>query len=729
MPTATGHPHELAPVRPPALIVPSAPAHVPGEGEEGADAPGGLSPAKMLHALRRTWLIGLPLAIAAAVGAYLVAETRITPSYTARTMLHVSPVRPSILYDVPGRVDSANPQRTQIAMVKSRFVIQAALRDLEPLNLPALRNNPDPVVWLEKEIVADYSVAPEILRITLKGSDSEQVLAILTGVREAYLREVLNKDRTTQMSQLKQLGEVAAKHDATLKSLGLKLERGVQALGARDLATLRTKCDLLNGWTQALRGELSYYQSLLKRIELAAAPAAEPGAAAAAVETALEEAFAADAVAAKFRESITRVEKKAADYKLKLKNYEADPDYQLLADELAGLRASLAGRRDELQAAAVAQAGVGTRAQKARDAAANERLTANIKDYLPQLEEQIRQHERDAAALSRGIVDLDVVRSDIAQEEELFKKVKADIRFQETELQAPPRARVIEEAAIVEVPRPDKSMKLLAGSAAGAFLAVLGFVAWLDLRRGRVDGATDLEAGRIRVIGAVPSVRDGVLGAFTPPAKSSARRDYLRLADAVEMARAVITPVLAAGPGYTLAVASAVAGEGKTVLAGHLAVRFARSGRRTLLIDTDVRRPRTHQLFGLPAGPGFGECVTGGMILAEVVVPGPAPDLHVVPAGTSDPHAVAELLDRRLPELLAAVRGEYDVIVLDTAPLLCTPESLVLARAADGVVLSVMRDVSRVADVLAGHERLLSASARVLGAVVTGESTARYARY
>ena len=69
------------------------------------------------------------------------------------------------------------------------------------------------------------------------------------------------------------------------------------------------------------------------------------------------------------------------------------------------------------------------------------------------------------------------------------------------------------------------------------------------------------------------------------------------------------------------------------------------------------------------------------------------------------------------------------MVILDTAPLLLAPESLILSRAADGVLLAVMRDVSRLPGVRAGYERLRSVGAHVLGAVVSGSPAVRYPGY
>ncbi|HJZ58647.1 MAG TPA: CpsD/CapB family tyrosine-protein kinase, partial [Gemmataceae bacterium] len=223
---------------------------------------------------------------------------------------------------------------------------------------------------------------------------------------------------------------------------------------------------------------------------------------------------------------------------------------------------------------------------------------------------------------------------------------------------------------------------------------------------------------------------------------------------AVDMARAVIAPVfhpgratrpegtgpgveprsgvgavMHTGRGYVLVVTSAAAGEGKTVLSGHLAVRLARSGRRTLVIDTDVRRPRIHELYGIDVGPGLGELLLGEATLPEVTHPGPVPGIDVIPAGGGTPHAVSELLEHRLPGILRALRLAYDVILLDTAPLLIAPETLTASRSADGVLLSVMRDVSRIPGVLASYQKLCSVNAPVLGAIVTGDSTIQYHGY
>jgi capsular exopolysaccharide synthesis family protein len=710
------------------------------EAGSGAEPGTGVSPTKVWHALRRRWLVALPLAAAMAALVAGVAENRLTPVYTVRTLVHVGTNSPSILYDNLG---GYSDQRTQIATVKSRLVRQTAVKDLAPLDLAVLRSKADPVGWLEKEIQADFTIAPEILRITLKGANPDELVLLLDGIRDAYLREVINKDRSERAARLDSLTHLASTHAAALKEARQKLSHRVEAYGVQDYPELRAKHAALTTQLNTLQTELLLAlasgsggdgppparegEAWPDSGQAAPEPVPDP-AFEAALETALEAALGVDRRALESRADIRRLEKVIANLK-RLKDYQTDTEYIKAADEMAAARAGEAERREALRPGVVAnlRRAAGEARPLPPPAVGVGTGRAGVAPYrIPVLRAEIKKKEQEVAALAKECADLGVVREEIDRQERQLDLVNSKARPLEVELQAPPRARVLEEAVVVESPKADRWIKVVVAPAGAAFVLVLGFVAWLDLRRGPVDGRADLEAVRIRVLGAVPSVRPAVLLAFTPPDQNAARQEYLHLADSLDMARAVLAPVVAETRGYVLAVTSAAAGEGKTVLAGHLAVRFARSGLKTLLIDADLRRPQLHRLFGLALAPGLGEWVTGAAERGAVVRPGPVPGLDVVTAGHHDPQTVSCLLDFRLQELLAAVKRDYDVVVLDTPPVLSTPEALLASRTADGVVLSVMREVSRLPVVRTCTDRLAAMNVRVLGAVVTGEAPPRY---
>src|SRR5262249_48661248 len=142
-------------------------------------------------------------------------------------------------------------------------------------------------------------------------------------------------------------------------------------------------------------------------------------------------------------------------------------------------------------------------------------------------------------------------------------------------------------------------------------------------------------------------------------------------------------------------VSSADSGEGKTTLASHLASSLARAGRRTLLIDCDLRRPAAHQLFELPVQPGFSEALLGEVHIAEATLTTPVSGLWLIPAGEWDWEVIQALAREEVRQLFDKLRNEYDFVVLDSHPVLEAADALLVRQHADAVILAVMRDVSR----------------------------------
>jgi polysaccharide biosynthesis transport protein len=168
----------------------------------------------------------------------------------------------------------------------------------------------------------------------------------------------------------------------------------------------------------------------------------------------------------------------------------------------------------------------------------------------------------------------------------------------------------------------------------------------------------------------------------------------------------------------SLLVTSAAPGEGKTTTAASLAAAHAEQGKRTLLIDGDLRRPSVHRNFDLPSVIGLSNVLMGEIPWREARVRvASVPDLDILPAGPPSRRA-ADLVGRGLTELLEEAASEYDLVVLDAPPLLGFAEPLQMATAADGVlVVARAGQTSRkaVAAVLATLTRL---RARVVGVVL-----------
>src|SRR5579862_5801259 len=160
----------------------------------------------LFQALRRRWLVALTLGLFCAAvvagGVWVFQKT----TYTARTLVHVYTTRPFILKNVPdNQSDFANHQRNQLALLRSRLVLNSALRNPKVASLPLIRDKVDPIAWLEKEIQADFNVAPEILRIALTGEDPTDLTPIVDAVRVAYVNDIVLKEHMQRSNRLTKL--------------------------------------------------------------------------------------------------------------------------------------------------------------------------------------------------------------------------------------------------------------------------------------------------------------------------------------------------------------------------------------------------------------------------------------------------------------------------------------------------------------------------------------------
>ena len=198
---------------------------------------------------------------------------------------------------------------------------------------------------------------------------------------------------------------------------------------------------------------------------------------------------------------------------------------------------------------------------------------------------------------------------------------------------------------------------------------------------------------RTEVIGSLPLMKDrraGSLAALKDGGGGVGEREEHDLSGFGESVRTLRNSILLSNFDRhyrSLLVTSAAPGEGKTTTAANLAAAHAEQGKRTLLIDGDLRRPSVHRNFNLPSVVGLSNALLGEISWREALVQTASlPHLYILPAGPPSRRA-SDLVGRGLAELLEEAASEYDLVILDAPPLLGFAEPLQMATAVDGVLV------------------------------------------
>ncbi|RMD81285.1 MAG: polysaccharide biosynthesis tyrosine autokinase [Candidatus Dadabacteria bacterium] len=168
-------------------------------------------------------------------------------------------------------------------------------------------------------------------------------------------------------------------------------------------------------------------------------------------------------------------------------------------------------------------------------------------------------------------------------------------------------------------------------------------------------------------------------------------------AEAVRTLRASLFLAAPGGAPGRLLISSAKPGEGKTCIAINLAAALAQMGRRVVVVDCDLRRPRVHKALGLSQSPGVTNFLTGNVTIREVIRDSGQVGLDVVTAGPIPPNPVDLLDSVRMGELIRELEERYDHIVVDTPPALGFADVPVLSNRLGGACLLVTQagDTSR----------------------------------
>jgi len=350
--------------------------------------------------------------------------------------------------------------------------------------------------------------------------------------------------------------------------------------------------------------------------------------------------------------------------------------------------------------------------------AASKEIQLKIDDLQKQIDAVDAQARAAAANSSATSNALITSRSDALVSQQNVFKVKLN-ELQVTTALNTGGAQLVNPASAPSSPvRPRPlSSGVLAGSV-GLLLGV-GLAFLLEYLDDSIKTKEHLEraiGNGIPVFGLIPEIERGDReggreGSLVSPSS--------RPAEAYRALRTSVQFLGVDGP-QVLQVTSASLSEGKTTTVVNLAAVFAQAGKRVILADCDLRRPRVHTFFGLPNDAGFTSVLLGEVSMTVATHRAPdAGSLLVLPSGPRPPNPSELLSSQRAEELLANLRSSADIVLVDSPPLLPVTDASVLATRVDGVLLVVMAGTTTRRPLQRAVELLRQMKVPVVGAVLT----------
>ncbi len=689
-------------------------------------AANGLNVLTLLQALRRRWLTALVVALPCAAAAAAAAWFLLPPSkFVVRATLEV-PVNPP---SVPGQpvtpVDFLTLQRRLTSLVKSKAVLFPVLADAKVKELATVREKKDPLLWLERELKADFARGPELLGISLGGDDPEDLLVLVDVIADVARNETLSRERKDKQGRLDTLQTQFDRKNNELRDLQEAHLKLVEKVGNDKIAENTHKHELDK--LLLLEKERIDIESKLRALgsRLTVLKARESGVAFLVFDAAdVDERVEREESVQKHLARISELEEA-----IKLnKGFRPDVARSFGQRE----QNALAEEKKELAAARLkARPLVVDRMQK--DARSRLRSdVAEVKGQIEELAEQKKQLDKEIAKLgetptriARNSDAARVLQLQIATTQQTVQDLARTMERLRVELDAEPRVRGFESASVVELKDDKKQHKMAGLGAAGGFLLAVFAVSFWEYRCQRINSVDQVVRGlEMTVMGTLPlghgSRRLRARRARTDPL------GHTLLTESIDATRTMLLHAARARSLHVVMVTSATSGEGKTSVSCHLAASLARAGRKTLLVDCDLRRPAVHRLFNLEPGPGFSEVLRGEVEVAGATQQTGIAGLSVMPAGRGDAHTIQALARDDVRAVFDRLSGLYDFIIVDSAPVLPVADSLLIGQHVDAVLISILSDVSTMPKVHTAAQRLTMLGINVLGAVVNGAEGETY---
>jgi polysaccharide biosynthesis transport protein len=713
----------------------------------------------ILRVLGRHWwrILALWLVVSAPIAFLLYMAVQ--PTYEAASLLRIEPAVPDMLSPLNrnlGEPQSPTYLKTQVGLITSAKVLTAAIADPLVVNLATIKKSLDPKTDLLEKLKVLIVPDTNLIRIALELPNPEEAVTIVQAVVQSYLTQNTDYSRGANRDLTESLRQQLLKigNEIELKRTALK-ELYKKGTVSPVKPELMASNDDSNGPQPSFKvASEDHLHKLIAQLDE--------------TDLALIESLSTLEVKREAHKSIQQRTEQPAEQTDKQKlarvteEFTRDPEVVDLKKEVEETQAHLEHLKGNVR-----------QSHDPAVVAAKKQLTKLEQEYsnlwkskYQEIIDRLSMGPGDSAQLLLAIEDLEqkvetlkkkkVKLTDHFKVLQVQQKATNDDTFEATFLnhqvqslqnweeivkgnlerlkfeasQDKYRVVLVDAATASRTPSNNKRLKYMAVAPVGVLFAMLGLFLFLEIKAERVadpDALSTRVRSEVYALPPLPTARSvrklSVSDADDQIEQFIQRLDHLRFA--------VCGSPAELGRGRCVLITSAIGGEGKTTLAAQLAARCGNAGMSTILIDSDFRRAALCPLLDVPEGPGLSDVLKDEAAIDEVAIPVQGGTFYLLPAGTPVQDTGRLLQSPKFGELINKLRQLYDLIIIDSPPVLPVPDALILGRWADGAVIAVRYDISRFPQVERARRQLDNAGITVLGTVINGmrHSDSYYGRY
>ena len=673
--------------------------------------------------LARQWiLISVFVIVVLSAMTYVFVKT---PIYRSKALLLIEPAKVNLtefkkVYDptlsgITGEISRREFLETQYKLIVCRPNLEKAFEHFDFRDMRQFRKRKDPISDFSELFVVNPVPRSRLVWVTFEWEDPELAALVLDDVIKEYIDEYRIRTHGVTEGGLKELRDKADELQPKVKAKADKLQdfmvKHSEVSLEQDTNIIVELLKDINRNLSELDNQISEYRSIRDDIEQA-----------------LEE--------KRPLEDMPEVAGSKNISDLKLEFIRAKQEYNDLADSYGPMHPE-------------------KKRAKSRMDTISEKLEAEIKSVLAstkaEYERAVKQEKdlrRKLAEQGKAVMELNKLRIQYTMLKDAHETMKGAYRaitkrIEEIEISMAAGSSqdnifvIMKPDVPIEPVKPKKALSIAIACLVGLMLG-MGLCFFIDYLDTTIKTKADVEELLgVSVIGFVPALRQGdVARAKDGGAKSvellAVDKTRSSVAEAFRSIRTALTFSSVNGTPKSFVVTSSSPKEGKTLVSINLAISLAQAGKNVLLIDADMRKPRTHKVFRVASSPGLSNVLAGeGVSGIEDAIRRQTnvENLSLMPSGPIPPNPAEFLGNPRMKEVVDSLSEQFDVIVIDSPPIVNVTDASVLCQYVKGVVM-VVRSFATQRDMLRqGGDIITQVHGRILGVILNNVDVPRGGYY